>query len=351
MRTAVLTPDLEFEFEDRDRPTPAADEVLVRVRSVGICGSDVHYYEHGRIGDYVVESPLVLGHESAGEVIAAGADVTGLDPGTRVTLEPGVPCRRCEHCARGEYNLCPDVEFMATPPDDGAFAEYVAWPADFVYELPASVSLDEGALVEPLSVGVHVARRADVGLGDSVLVTGAGPIGLLAMEAVRAAGASEVVVSDVVAGKLDRARERGADAVVNAAEDDVADATLDHTDGRGVDVVVEASGAPSAIRDTLDAVRRGGTVVMVGLAGDGEVPLDTHAIIDNELDVLGSFRYRNTYPAALSLLADGEVDVAGIVDFGTDLDGVPEAFERAGDPDVVKGMVRFGDERTGPDDG
>ena len=339
MRTAVLSEPGELAVEERPRPDPAPGEVLVAVGEVGICGSDLHYYEHGRIGDYVVEDPLILGHESAGEVVAVGDEVSELAAGDRVALEPGVPCRRCAHCKRGEYNLCPDVTFMATPPDDGAFAEYVAWPADFAYRLPPEVSTREGALCEPLSVGVHVARRGDIGVGDSVLITGAGPIGLLAMEAARAAGATQILVSDVVESKLDRADERGADATIDPREENLGDAVARHTGGEGVDVVVEASGAESAIAGSLDAVRRGGTVVFVGLADEAEVPLDVLDIVDNELDVRGSFRYRNTYPAAIDLLADGEVDAAGIVDFEADLGDVDEAFQRAMDPETVKGMV------------
>ncbi len=329
MHVAVLSEPGSFVVEERDKPNPAPDEVLVNVREVGICGSDVHYYEHGRIGDYVVESPLVLGHESAGEVVAVGENADDFEVGDRVTLEPGIPCRHCAHCKRGEYNLCPDVTFMATPPDDGAFAEYVAWPADFTYRLPDGVSTREGALCEPLSVGIHAVRRGNVGVGDSVLVTGCGPIGLLAMEAAKAAGATEMFVSDVVPEKLALADSRGADATIDVSEADLADAVSRRTDGEGVDVVIEASGATPAIRTTTDAVRRGGTVVLVGLSQDDEIPLATGDIIDNELDVRGSFRYRNTYPAALQLLADGAVDVEGIVDFEMELPDVDEAFERA----------------------
>ncbi len=340
MRVAVLDQPGSFVVEERDKPAPGPDEVVVEIGQVGICGSDVHYYEHGRIGDYVVESPLVLGHESAGEVVSVGENVEGdFDVGDRVTLEPGVPCRRCAHCKRGEYNLCPDVTFMATPPDDGAFAEFVAWPADFAYRLPDSVSTREGALCEPLSVGIHAARRGDVGVGDSVLVSGCGPIGLLAMEAAKAAGATEVFISDVVPEKLALAEERGADATIDVRETDLADAVSDLTDGEGVDVVIEASGAVPAIRTTIDAVRRGGTVVLVGLAQDAEIPLDTGDIIDNELDIHGSFRYRNTYPAAIQLLADGAVDVEGIVDFEMALADVDSAFERAKESGTVKGMI------------
>jgi len=342
MRAAVLHEPGKLRIEERPRPEPASDEALVAVREVGICGSDLHYYRHGRIGDYVVEEPLILGHESAGEVVAVGDRVTDLAPGDRVALEPGVPCGRCAHCRRGEYNRCPDVTFMATPPDDGALAEYVAWPADFAYRLPDGVSTLAGALCEPLGVGVHAARRGEVGVGDSVLVTGAGPIGLLAADAARAAGATEVFVADVVASKRDRAAARGATAAFDPTETDLAEAVAGRTDGTGVDVVIEAAGAESAIRGTLDAVRRGGTVVFVGLADEAEVPLDVLEIVDGELDVRGSFRYRNTYPAAIDLLAVDRVDAAGLVDFETDLSDAASAFERALDPDVVKGVITVG---------
>ncbi len=341
MRTAVLVEPHEFELQDRPRPSPGPDDVLVAVSDVGICGSDVHYYEHGRIGDYVVEDPLVLGHESAGTVVETGDNVTALDPGDRVTLEPGVPCRRCAHCKRGDYHLCEDVRFMATPPHDGAFAEFVSWPADYAYELPEGVSTTEGALCEPLSVGIHACRRGDVGTGDTVLVAGAGPIGLLVMEAARASGATDVVVTDVVPEKLAFARERGADLAVDVGNDELTAAVDEHTDGVGVDVVVEASGAVPSIQSTVDIVRRGGTVVLVGLASEATVPFDVLDIIDNEIDVLGSFRYRNTYPAAIDLLADGAVDVEGLVGFESPLEDIDDAFRRAMEPDVVKGMVRL----------
>ena len=343
MQTAVLTDSLEFEFEERERPDPGPDEVLVAIEWVGICGSDVHYYRHGRIGEYVVEEPLVLGHESAGEVIAVGERVTEHDPGDRVTLEPGVPCRRCEYCKRGNYNLCPEVTFMATPPDDGACAEYLAWPADFTYGLPETVPTRAGALCEPLSVGIQACRRGSVGVGDSILISGGGPIGLLAMGAARAAGASEVFLSDVVDRKLAFAAERGADRTIDVREEDLAKAVATATGGRGVDTVIEASGAPSAIRSSLEVVRRGGSVALIGLPSDGEVPIDVLDVIDDELDVHGSFRYANTYPIALSLLESGAVDVEGLIDFEKGLSAVENAFERAMDEETVKGMITVGD--------
>jgi L-iditol 2-dehydrogenase len=339
MRTAVLVEPTEFALEDRDRPEPGPDDVLAAIRDVGICGSDVHYYEHGRIGDYVVEDPLVLGHESAGEVVEVGENVTGLASGDRVALEPGVPCRRCVHCKSGDYHLCEEVRFMATPPHDGAFTEYVSWPADFAYELPETVSTAEGALCEPLSVGIHACRRGGVETGDTVLIAGAGPIGLLVMEAARAAGATDAILTDVVDEKLELAADRGADLTVDVSETDPDAAVEEYTGGVGADVVVEASGAEPSIRSTIDLVRRGGTIVLVGLADEAEVPFDVLEVIDNEIDVHGSFRYENTYSAAVDLLADGEVDVEGIVDFESGLEEIDDAFRRAMDPTVVKGMI------------
>jgi L-iditol 2-dehydrogenase len=231
---------------------------------------------------------------------------------------------------------------MATPPHDGAFTEYVSWPGDFAYKLPENVSTTEGALCEPLSVGIHACRRGSVGTGDTVLVTGAGPIGLMVMEAARAAGATDIVLTDVVDEKLAFAREQGADLAVNVAEDDLEAAVDEYTDGVGVDVVVEASGAVSSIESTLDVVCRGATVVLVGLASEATVPFDVLEIIDNELDVLGSFRYKDTYPAAIDLLADDVVDVEGIVEFESSLEEIDDAFQQAMDPNVVKGMITLG---------
>lgn len=338
MRAAELVGAKLFELRERERPSPGESEVLVEVSDVGICGSDVHWYEHGRMGDRVVDEPLVLGHESAGTVVETGAAVDGLAVGDAVTVEPGVPCGECEHCRHGAYNLCPDVAFMATPGTNGAFREYVAWPAEYVYSLPDSVPTREGALCEPLSVGVHAVRRAEIGVGDSVLVMGAGPIGLLAADAARAAGAGDVAVVDVVESKLDRAVDRGADLAVDSREVDVT-AAVREAFGGGVDAAIEATGAPPAIEATLDVPRAGGTAVLVGLAPEAKVPVDTFELVRRQLDVRGSYRFANTYPTAISMLDRGVVDAAGIIDFEAPLGQIGDAFERAAEPDVVKGVI------------
>ncbi|MDP8922860.1 MAG: alcohol dehydrogenase catalytic domain-containing protein, partial [Chloroflexota bacterium] len=199
---AVLHGIGDLRVEERPLPDPGEGQVLVAMRSVGICGSDVHYWEEGRIGGFVVEAPMVLGHESSGVIAAVGPGVTSPRPGDRVALEPGVPCRRCVFCKTGRYNLCPEISFFATPPVDGSLARYVVHAADFCYRLPEHVSLDEGALLEPLSVGIHACRRAGVQMGSRILVMGAGPVGLSTLLAARAAGAATVVVADVRGWRL-----------------------------------------------------------------------------------------------------------------------------------------------------
>ncbi|ADJ13861.1 NAD(P)-dependent alcohol dehydrogenase [Halalkalicoccus jeotgali] len=338
MKAAELVDAGRFELRDRERPAPGPTDVLVEVSDVGICGSDVHWYDHGRMGERSIDEPLVLGHESAGQVVAVGRDVDRVAVGDEVAIEPGVPCGHCRYCRDGRYNLCPDVEFMATPGTDGAFREYVSWPAEFVHELPPTVSTREGALCEPVSVGIQAVRRADLDVGDSVLVMGVGPIGLLTMDVARAAGAATVAVADIVPSKLDRATDRGADLAIDSRTEDVGDTLREEFDG-GVDVVIEATGAPPAIEAALDAPRPGGTAVLVGLAPGETVPMDAFETVRRQIDIRGSYRFANTYPTALSLLGANEVDATGTIDVEMPLERIGDAFERAKTPDVIKGLL------------
>jgi len=329
-RAAVLTRPGEIVLEERPLPEPGPREVLVEVTAVGVCGSDVHYYEHGRIGPHVVRAPLVLGHESAGRVAAAGDAVTKHAVGDRVTLEPGVPCGRCEQCRAGRYNLCPDVVFFATPPVDGAFTNHVVIHEDFAFALPDELSDDVGALMEPLSVGIWACRKAGVRAGDRVLVTGAGPIGLLAMQVALANGATQVEVSDVNEHRLALAERTGATRAVRAGEEPPSTA----------DVLIECSGHPAALHAGIAVLRPAGTAVIVGM-GPGETAEVPLALIQNrELWLTGTFRYVNTYPAAIALAASGRVDLEAIITGHFALDETERALRAAlEDPRNVKSMV------------
>ena len=329
MNAAVLNKPLDIEVKKVPVPVPKEDEALVKVRCIGICGSDVHYYEHGKIGRYVVRAPIILGHELAGEVVEVGAKVTNVAVGDRVAVEPGVTCGKCAYCKSGRYNLCPDVVFLATPPVDGAWAEYVAIRSDFLFRLPEGMSFEQGALLEPLSVGIHAMKRGRVTPADRVLVTGLGPIGLLAAQAARLFGVTEIYATDVVPFRQRLALEMGVTAVIDPARENVAERLKDLTGGEGVDVIVETSGNARAIRDAVKTVKRGGRIVHVGMPADEEVPVDINQLIDSELDVYGVFRYANTYHAAIQALSRMNVDIEKVITHKFALHEIREAVEMA----------------------
>ena len=330
MRCSVLRSAGELEVQQRAVPRPGPREVLVQVGAVGTCGSDVHYYRHGRIGDFVVREPLVLGHEPSGRIVAVGPGVDAGRIGQRVSLEPGVPCRRCRHCHAGSYNLCPDIVFFATPPVDGAFAEYVTIADDFAHPVPEHVSDDAAALLEPLSVAIWAHHRAGTGVGSRVLVAGAGPIGLLVAQVAAVQGAAEILVSDPSPARRELARTFGATAVLDPAID-----TVSGTDG--VDAFLDCSGAPPAVLAGLRAVRPGGTVVLVGMGAD-EMTLPVAALQSREIVLTGTFRYANTWPTAVRLAASGAVDLDRLVTGHVDLEHVGDALSP--DSAQVKVMVR-----------
>ncbi|ANY09885.1 NAD(P)-dependent alcohol dehydrogenase [Pseudonocardia sp. HH130630-07] len=330
MRCSVLRAAGELEVQERAVPRPGPREVLVRVASVGTCGSDVHYFTHGRIGGFVVREPLVLGHEPAGRIVAVGAGVDTGRIGQRVSVEPGVPCRRCRYCHTGAYNLCPDVVFFATPPVDGAFAEYVTIADDFAHPVPDHVSDDAAALLEPLSVALWAHHRAGTGVGARVLVAGAGPIGLLVAQVAAVQGAAEVLVSDPDPGRRAMASDFGATATFDPA-DGGSDGPAD------VDAFVDCSGAPRAVLAGLDAVRPGGNAVLVGMGAD-EMTLPVSVLQSREISLTGTFRYAGTWPTAVRLAASGAVDLDRLVTSHVDLDHVGDAL--APDPSQVKVVVR-----------
>ncbi|WP_417219465.1 NAD(P)-dependent alcohol dehydrogenase [Arthrobacter sp.] len=329
--SAVLRGIGEVAIEERPVPVPAPHEVLVAVRATGICGSDVHYYEHGRIGDFVLDAPMVIGHESAGVITAVGADVDAGRIGQTVALEPGVPCRRCEQCRAGRYNLCPDVVFFATPPVDGSIAGFVAIDADFAHRAPDGMAFEQAAMAEPVSVGVWAARKAGITAGDRVLVTGAGPIGLFAAQVARAHGASEVTVTDLSPYRLDVARGLGFTAV-----------PAGDTPPDGQTVLLECSGAQPAVASGLRALAPAGRAVLVGMGAD-ELTLSAPLIQGRELSITGVFRYANTYPTALALIASGAVATAPLITHRFPLEETEAALTLARrEPESLKAVVLHG---------
>jgi len=333
MRAAVLRGVADLVIEERPVPDPGPNEVRVKVTAVGVCGSDVHYYEHGRIGEFVVRQPLVLGHEPSGVVDALGPGATRHRVGQRVSVEPGVPCFTCAQCLSGRYNLCPDMRFFATPPVDGALCEYVAVHEAFAHPVPDTLSDDAAALLEPLSVGVWAALKGRVTAGSRVLVNGAGPIGLVSAQCALAFGATEVVVADVNPRRLQLARDLGATSTVDVSRTPLAQA------GAEPEVLLECSGHPAAIRAALFTVAPAGRAVLVGMGGD-EVPLPLSYVQNREIELTGTFRYANTWPTAIALAATGRVDLDRLVTAHFGLADAADALTAGRtDPDAVKSVV------------
>ncbi len=337
MTAAVLHGIRDVRLEHRPVPVPAPHEVLVRIAQVGVCASDQHYYTHGRIGSFVVEQPLILGHEAAGVVAAVGSAVRRFQPGDRVTIEPGWTCGQCSYCHSGRYNLCPEVVFLGTPPVDGAFREYVAWPESFTYAVPEPLSLVEAALIEPLSVGLWAAHRGRVGPGASVAIFGAGPIGCATLQSARLRGATTLIAVDLADHRLDLARGCGATHVINARDGDPATSIRElmaplqgfRPEHCGVDVAFETAGSLPTTRMALAATRPGGDAVLVGLPPDPLVELDIVAAASREISIHGEFRYANTYPTALALAGAGRVDLKALVSHSFTLNEVGAALEFA----------------------
>ncbi len=338
-----MTQTNHMELREIPVPEPKPKEVLIKIEYVGICGSDSHYYEFGSIGSFVVTGDFILGHECAGTVVGLGEGVTHLAVGDRVALEPGITCGQCHYCKSGKYNLCPDVEFLATPPYDGCLMQYMTFPENMCFKLPENVSTKEGALVEPLAVGMHAANQGAVGVGDSVVILGSGCIGLMTLLAAKAHGAGKVIVTDVLDKRLAIAKKLGADLVVNAAEQDVLEIARTLNGGEGPDVVFETAGSDRTIAQTPYLVRRGGRIVLVGLAGKDIVPFDFSQIMAKEASIESVFRYRNIYPAAIAAIAAGKIDVSGIVSHEFDFENTPEAFDYASHhkSDVIKAVIKL----------
>lgn len=345
MKVAVMNGIGKMGFEERAIPTARDNEVLVKLEYVGICGSDLHYYETGAIGDYVVKPPFVLGHEPGGTVVEVGKNVTHLKVGDRVALEPGKTCGHCEFCKTGRYNLCPDVVFFATPPVDGVFQEYVAHEAELCFKLPENVSTMEGALIEPLAVGFHAAMQGGAKAGQTAVVMGAGCIGLVTMMALKAMGVSKVYVVDIMQKRLDKAMELGADGGINGSEVNAVEAVMELTGGKGCDLAIETAGTQITTVQTIHMTKKGANIVLVGYSKSGEMTLPMSLALDKELTFKTVFRYRHIYPMAIDAVAAGKVNLKGIVTDIFSLDEVQKAMDYSvnNKADIVKAVIKITD--------
>lgn len=335
-----MTARRTMEIMELPVPEPGAGELLIRIRHVGVCGSDLHMFS-GR--DARVQDQVILGHEAAGEVAAIGEGVEGFAVGDKVALEPGSTCGQCEYCKSGLYNLCPSVKFLSVPRQRaGVLREYAVHPANLCFKLPDNMDTLQGALIEPLAVGLHAANLGDAKIGMDAVVFGSGCIGLMTLLSLKARGVSRVAVADVVDIRLEKARQLGADLTVNSAKEDVQAALKDYTDGRGMDIAFDASGNPAAIAQTLPAVRKAGMIVLVGNPS-GPMPESFKLLdfVNREITMKGVFRYRNIYPMAIRAVAAGALPVERVPDRVYPFEETQQAFDDSIDKkdEIVKAVI------------
>ncbi|CAK9161004.1 unnamed protein product [Ilex paraguariensis] len=327
-------------------PPLGPHDVKVRMKAVGICGSDVHHFKNMRCANFVVKKPMVIGHECAG-IIEVGSEVKSLAVGDRVALEPGVSCQRCDLCRDGRYNLCREMKFFGSPPTNGSLANQVVHPSSLCFKLPDNVSLEEGAMCEPLSVGVHACRRANIGPETKVLIMGAGPIGLVTMLAAHAFGAPRIVIVDIDERRLSFAKDLGADEIIQASTNvqdvDKEVVQIHKAMGAGVDVSFDCVGFNKTMSTALNATRPGGRVCLVGL-GQSEMTIPLTPAAAREVDVIGIFRYRNTWPLCIEFLRTGKIDVKPLIThrFKFTQEEIEKAFETsAGGGNAIKVMFNL----------
>ena len=338
MRALLLSEYNHLELSDLPVPQPGADEVLVRVAACGICVSDVHGYD-GSSGRRI--PPIVMGHEAAGTVVAVGAEVSDYAPGDRVTFDSTVYCGRCEFCARGEVNLCDNRQVIGVSCGDyrryGAFAEYVVVPERILYHLPDGFAFAEAAMLEAVSVALHAVRVSEASGGETALVVGAGMIGLLTLQAARAAGCSRIFVADVDATRLELARKLGADETLHCSGPELAAKVLELTGGRGAELTYEAVGRNETVAAAVDSTRKGGTVTLVGNITP-EVTLPLQKVVSRQLRLQGSCASAGEYPQAIELIANGRIQVKPLITAIASLDEGPRWFERlhAHEPNLMK---------------
>ena len=341
-RAFYMTDIRKMEAGETKMPVMGDEDLLIKIQAVGICGSDLHYYSKGAIGNYIVKPPFILGHEAAGVVEDVGKNVKGFKKGDRVCMEPGIPCYKCEQCLKGRYHLCPSLTFWATPPIDGCLVDYVAHPAAFTFKLPDNVSTRDGALVEPLACGLAANERGDVKLGDTVVIFGSGTIGLVSLMVAKARGASKIFVADIIDERLKVAKKLGA-VTINSKEQDPVALVMEATDGRGADVVLDCCGIDLTVRQSIDVAALAGRIVIVGLGTNVYNNIPVANLEAKELNLMWMHRYHNQYPIALNAISSGAIDIGGIVSNEYKFEDTPAAFEDCINniQNIVKGVIVY----------
>lgn len=342
MKAAFLLGKNRVAIEDIPVPGIKKDtDVLVRIKSVGICGSDIHYYLEGKIGSQIVEDKIILGHEAAGEVVDTGKAVTRVKKGQKVAVEPGISCGVCEHCLAGKPNLCPDVKFFGTPPVDGALKEYAVMPEENLIPLPEGVGYNDGVLSEPLAIGLYGVKLSGFSVGDDVAIIGAGPIGLSVLFSVKTGGAKRIFVSDLLPYRLEMAKKLGADIVVDASRENIADIVKGKTGGRGVDIGYEAAGKGETFRQSTEVARIGGRTVIYGIPEDDRMEFDAHSVRRKELKIINVRRSAHATELALELIAERKLPFSSLVTHEFPLERIEEALKMAAEyrDGIIKAVI------------
>ncbi|KKB80481.1 sulfurtransferase [Devosia soli] len=346
VRALVLEKQHELNLREIDMPLEVGPGMVrIAIHTVGVCGSDVHYYTHGRIGPFIVNEPMVLGHEASGTVVEVGAGVSHLKVGDRVCMEPGIPDANSRASRLGMYNVDPAVRFWATPPIHGVLTPEVVHPANYTFKLPDNVSFAEGAMVEPFAIGMQAATKARITPGDTAVVLGAGPIGTMVALAALAGGCARVIVADLAQPKLDIAARYQGIIPVNIRDTPLAEKVAEVTEGWGADVVFECSGAPKAWETIMDLPRPGGCIVVVGLPVE-PIKVDIVAASTKELRIENVFRYAHQYDRAIALIGSGKVDLKPLISETFAFEDAKRAFDRAVEarPSDVKLQIRVADQ-------
>ncbi|EOS70539.1 hypothetical protein C818_01565 [Lachnospiraceae bacterium MD308] len=343
MKVCVLTGKQKLEWVERDIPQPAKGELQIKLEYVGICGSDLHFYQEGQLANWTLDGPLALGHEPGGVVTAVGEGVTGFEVGDKVSIEPAVPCGKCDECRKGLYNLCTDIKMLAIPHErDGVNAEYCVHDATMCYKLPENVSTLEGAMIEPLAVGIHGTELSDARVGETAIVLGSGCIGLCTVMALKARGVSEIYVADVMDKRLEKALEVGATRVFNSRNESIEEfaKTLP---GGGADQVYECAGNRITTLQTCRLIKRGGKVTLTGVSPEPVLELDIATLNAMEGTIYSVYRYRNLWPKAIAAVASGAIPVKKIVSHEFPFEECIEAIDYSLNhkDEVIKGVVKM----------